>query len=280
MQNDNDNQSTAAATQALRDDVRRFKAKAAQEQRGALRLLISDFEYRYDMDSFRRYQHDDEDRTKGWVRWPFCHFIGASWTCLTFYPDAATPEVSPIITLTGDAYCERAIVEQFFAAIDAQPGAILTSWGGEQKDWPVARRVAAECGIPMPAQLADLRVHSPSRLDLCNTTSCQARFVHLPEYCIATGIPAKAFPSRSVGYAAADRDWETIGEQVRSDVFATAIIATRHAISHRMTSADLVSSEQAIAAAFAAAYPNSHFSRHAGQRLANARAMPISAKVA
>jgi len=276
MHKDINDLSNAAVAQALHDDIRRFKEKAGREKQGALRLLVSDFEFRYDMDAFRRYQTDENDATKGWVRWPFCHVVAGAWTCLTFRADTNVPDISPIVTLVADEQCEQAIVEAYFQAIEAHTGAILTSWGGEQKDVPVLRRVAGECGIAMPTQLRDLRVHASTRLDLCNATSTQARCVHLPEFCTATGIPSKAFPSKHVGHAAASGHSEIVAEQVRSDLFATAIVATRHAISHAMTSVNVVESEQAIARAFAEAYPRSHFLRQAGRCLASARGIPIS----
>ncbi len=276
MHNDIHDLSNAAVAQGLHDDIRRFKAKASRDKQGALKLLVSDFEFRYDMDAFRRYQVAENDATKGWVRWPFCHVVAAAWTCLTFRVDADMPEISSVVTLTAADKSEQDIVEAYFEAIEAHTGAILTSWGGEQKDVPVLRRVAGECGIVMPSQLRDLRVHAPARLDLCNATSTQARCVHLPEYCIATGIPSKAFPSKDVGQAAAAGLTDIVAEQVRSDLFATAIVATRHAISHGMTSVNVVESEQAIAKAFAKAYPHSHFLRQTGSYLATARKMPIS----
>lgn len=280
MFNDNDDSTMANATTALRNEARRFKQKAANDQRGSLKLIVADFEFKYDMKAFRAYQLADNDGTKGWVRWPFNHLIAGAWTTLTFKPDAVAPEVEQLVTLTGDAHCERAIAEAFFDMLEQSPEAICVSWGGETKDWPVLRRIAAELGMPLPPQLMDMRIHAPTRLDLCNATSGQSKCVHLPEYCHASGIPSKPFQSQSVGPAAIYGDWELIAEQVQADTFAASVIATRHAISHRMATADIAASEQAIAAAFANACPDSVFFQSVGRHLMNARAMPISSKVA
>jgi hypothetical protein len=280
MFNDNDDPAIANATNALRNEARRFKQKVANDQRTPLTLVVADFEFKYDMKAFRQYQLADNDGTKGWVRWPFNHLIAGAWTSLTFKPDAVVPEVEQLVTLTGDGHCERAIAEAFFDMLEQEPSAICVSWGGETKDWPVLRRIAAELGMPLPPQLMDMRIHAPTRLDLCNATSGQSKCVHLPEYCHASGIPSKPFQSQSVGPAALYGDWDLIAEQVQADAFAASIIAIRHAISHRMATADIVASEQAIAAAFVEAYPQSPFFRNAGRQLANARTMPISAMVA
>ena len=59
-----------------------------------------------------------------------------------------------------------------------------------------------------------------------------------------------------------------------ADLFTIAILTARQVISHRMANADLNESEEAIAAHFAGAFPESNFHRASVHRLRATRAKP------
>jgi hypothetical protein len=253
MQFDNDD---PAASQ-LAEEARRFRSRATNERRGPLKIIVSDFEFVYDMPAFRRYQHAECDPTNGWVRWPYHHICAAAWMMLTFRPGFDQPIVGPIRVMTSNS--EATIVSAYLASVTASPDCILYNWGGEQKDWPVMRRFAMEHGIVLPTQLVDLRPHSPSRIDLCNATSGQARCTHLPEYAFASGIPSKPLESKLIGDAVLQGSWEEVEEQVCADLMSTSLIAARHAITFGRCQANLFKTERAIKVAFAGARPSSLF---------------------
>lgn len=280
MHFDNDDPATTHAAQRLSDEASRFRSRAANDKRGPLKIIVSDFEFAYDMPSFRRYQRAEDDPTEGWCRWPYHHICAAAWVMLTFRPGFDHPEISHIAAMTSDPFSEQTMVEAYLSAVFADPDAALYSWGGEQKDWPVIGRNAMESGIQLPHQLTDMRPHAPLRVDLCNSTSGQARCTHLPEYAYATGIPTKPTPSKLVGDAVIRGRWPEVEEQVCADLLTTSIIAARHMIAFGLCDADIGKTERAIADAFAKARPNSAFFANAPKRLAEERALPMSAKMA
>jgi hypothetical protein len=277
---DNDDPATTHAAHRLSAEVSRFRSRAANDKRGPLKIIVSDFEFAYDMPSFRRYQRAENDPTEGWCRWPFHHICAAASVMLTFRPGFDHPEISQIAAMTSDPFSEQMIISAYLAAVNAYPDAVLYSWGGEQKDWPVIRRVAMETGMPLPHQLTDMRPHAPSRVDLCNSTSGQARCAHLPEYAYAAGIPTKPFTSKHVGDAVLKGRWAEVEEQVCADLLTTSIIAARHCIAFGLCEADIAVTERAIAEAFFDARPNSVFFADAPHRLANGRALPFAARMA
>lgn len=276
MQFDNDD---PAASQ-LAEEARRFRSRATNERRGPLKIIVSDFEFVYDMPAFRRYQHAECDPTNGWVRWPYHHICAASWIMLTFRPGFDLPTIGPVTVMTSGPYSEATIVSAYLAEVRASPDCILYNWGGEQKDWPVMRRFAMENGSVLPPQLVDMRPHSPSRIDLCNATSGQARCTHLPEYAFASGIPTKPLRSKLIGDAVLDACWDQVAEQVCADLMTTSIVAARHAIAFGQCNVNLVKTEQAIAIAFAEARPNSLFFATAANDLSRHRDKPLLAYTA
>ena len=277
MTNDEQNPSLAEALDA---EVSRFHRRTKMQFMRPLTLLISDFEFEYDMASFRRYQLAENDPTEGWVRWPFHHLVAGSWMTMTFIPGLSAPKLGPIHRLTAKDSSESEIAKAYCANAEISAGGVLASWGGEQKDWPVMRRVASEFGFALPPQLLDLNVHSKLRLDLCNATSGQARCPHLPEHAMATGVPCKPMPSYAVGDAVLQRRWDLVEQQVIADLFTIAILTARHSIAHRMTNAALEPSEEAIAGHFGLAFPESDFHRASVHRLRAARAKPWVSLVA
>lgn len=276
MQCDNDN----SAASRLAAEVQRFRSRAHTDRRGPYKMIVSDFEFVYDMPSFRRYQRAEHDATNGWVRWPYHHICAGAWLQLEFRPGFETPAIGPVTLLTSDPFSEAMMVAAYLAAVTANPDCVLYSWGGEQKDWPVMRRFAMERGLVLPPQLVDLRPHAPSRIDLCNSTSGQARCTHLPEYAFSSGIPCKPLESKSIGQAVTKGRWGQVAEQVCADLLTTSIIAVRHAIAFGQCQADLVKTEQAIARAFAEALPISSFFATAADALSAFRALPLAEKMA
>lgn len=273
MQFDNDDPTASQ----LAEEAQRFRSRATNERRGPLKIIVSDFEFVYDMPAFRRYQHAECDPTNGWVRWPYHHICAAAWMMLTFRPGFDQPSVGPITVMTSDTHSEMTIVEAFLRSVRANSDGILYNWGGEQKDWPVIRRFSMENGLALPYQLVDLRPHSPSRVDLCNATSGQARCTHLPEYAFASGIPSKPLRSKLIGDAVLDARWDQVAEQVCADLMTTSIVAIRHAITFGRCEANLIRTEQKIARAFAEAQPSSRFFAMAASNFSDPSNLPLSA---
>jgi hypothetical protein len=277
---DNDDDMSTRGAMNLADEASRFRSRVGTGRRSPIKIIVSDFEFIYDMKSFRRYQYAEGDPTENWCRWPYHHVCAAAWLPVTFRPGLDQPEIGQIVTMTADPFCEQAIVSAYLSAVQANPDAHLYSWGAEQKDWPVVRRVAMETGMQLPRQLTDMRPHAPSRVDLCNSTSGQARCTHLPEYAYATGLPTKPLASKAVGNAVLQGRWDEVEEQVCADLLTTSIIAARHAVAFGLCQADIRKTEQAIANAFTQARPQSRFFASAPRRIAGERALPISARIA
>jgi hypothetical protein len=275
MKFDNDD---LAASQ-LAEEAQRFRSRATNERRGPLKIIVSDFEFAYDMQSFRKYQQAEDDATDGWVRWPFHQICGAAWAIITFRPRLKQPIISDIAVMTWDSFSQLSIVTAYLAAVSANPDAVLHSWGGEQKDWPVVRRVAMSHGLLLPKQLTDLRPHSDFRIDLCNSTSGQARCVHLPEYATAVGIPSKPMPSVAVGSAVLCQRWDQVAKQVFGDLLTISIIAARHTVAYGRCEVDLSLTEQVIAKAFCSSRLENTFLSDADGALAVHRNISNSAVV-
>jgi hypothetical protein len=276
--NDNDYTSSAALIDRLTREAGQFRAQSDRCDNARMTFLIADFEFAYDQYNFDRYKAKEGDQTEGKCRWPFHHLVAGAWCQVTFVRGLAEPVVSQPAVLTADTHAEIAIAKAYFAAVEAAGDSVLVGWGSEQKDVPVLRRIASENGIPLPRALIDTNPWSRFRLDLCNSVSAQAPCPHLPEYCMATGIPTKPMPSKDVGKAVLNGAWAEVAEQVLADLGTISVIAVRHAIAHHMVVSDLDVAEQAVALAIAKALPTSVFLQQAPIRLRMHRCQPWTAR--
>lgn len=264
----------------LSAEAARFRHSRVRAADGPVRFLIADLEFAYDHAGFAHYRTVEGDPTKGLCRWPWHHVTAGAWMLVTFLPGRPEPLVGPVTVVTAATHSEKAIAESYFDAIQLAGNPLCVSWGGEQKDVHVLRRIASEHGLALPRALIDASPRARERLDLCNAVSGQAPCPHLPEYARAVGVPTKPNASKDIGALVMASDWDAVAEQVVADVMTTAVIAVRHAIAHGMVAADLDSAEQAVCAAAAAALPASTFLAQAPIRLRMHLCQPWAARAA
>lgn len=226
-------------------------------------LLVFDLEFRWDREAHAGYVGAEGKTGETDIRWPFDRIGAAAWVVLRFLPGRTVPEIEAPVVLTGEDTSEQTIVARLFAAIEAEPTAIVTTWGGEARDLAVLRCAAVRHDLVLPQQLAELSPYTPQRLDLRAATGVQAARVHLPEYCAASGIPSKPTPSAEIGHLVEAKSWTLVSDQVLADVLATAIVAMRHLASVGYLKCDRNESALALAECALSAFPNSRFVRFA-----------------
>lgn len=248
---------TMNLTALLADQASRF-CSAPRDQK-AMTIVVNDWEYLYDTLRHDQYRHSEGEGAERKIRWPFHRIVAGAWAIIDFPADGALPIVRRIEVLDSRVGDEVAIVERFFASLRDHPNAVPVSWGGEFKDLQVLRMIASVNGLRLPPALRILSPFTPVRLDLNIATATKGHLVHLPEYAMACGIPAKAVGSKDVGPAALAGDWPTVHEQVLSDVFTTSIIAARHLASQGLVSPIGPRSDAAVLDAFVEAFPDSQF---------------------
>lgn len=177
--------------------------------------------------------------------------------------------------MTTEDADERAMVTALFAALEDDPGAVATTWGGEARDLAVLRRAAATHGLLLPPQLIDGSPYAKERLDLCRATCVQASSIHLPELAAAVGVPAKPTPSEDIGKHCEAGNWATVRDQVLADVLTTTVLTVRHLAAHCEIECHQPDTLVAIADAAIAAIPASEFAKRSfapwarGQKAAN-----------
>ncbi|SFP07800.1 hypothetical protein [Qipengyuania nanhaisediminis] len=250
--------------QALEREARKFlelDAEGRRVRRGLQRIIVADFEYRWDRSRYEGYCVAEGESAEPKIRWPFHRIAAASWMQLRFDSGEEVPTVESVIVLTGEEASEQEMVTQFFEALRQAPNAQLVTWGGEVKDLAVLRRCAGEFGLVLPPHLLDGSPHARERIDLCRAVTVQAKAPHLPEYAAATSIPAKPSPSKQIGQLVEKGDWPKVREQVLADVITTSVIALRHLASHGEIAIDAEASTIAIGEAALSAVPESSFLR-------------------
>lgn len=250
--------------EALERDARRFLGLDAGDGRAGRspqRIIVADFEYRWDRSRYDGYRVSEGESAEPKIRWPFHRIAAASWLQLRFDPGEEVPAVESVVVLAEDETSEQEMIARFFEALHQVPTAQLITWGGEVKDLAVLRRSAGEFALVLPRQLTDGSPHARERIDLCRAVTVQARSPHLPEYAAATAIPAKPSPSRTIGELVEKGDWPKVRDQVLADVLTTAVIAVRHLAAHRVIECDQPNTIMAIAEAVLAAIPGSEFAR-------------------
>ena len=251
-----------ATERRLQQQASKFKMRRQNESTNKVQsYIIFDLEFSYDYSKHRGYVSEDKTGSEKKVRWPFHRVAAASWIIMRCTPGQHTPDFDDPVVLSLDKMTETEIVEAFFAVLFAEPEAKVASWGGETKDLAVLRFVAAEHGLLLPRQIADLAPLSNHRLDMCNATAVRADTVHLPEYAAALSIPAKPSPSKSIGKLVKQENWDKVEEQVLADVMTTTVILIMHLTSQGRMTCERGDTLMALAEVAVAAAPANAFAR-------------------
>lgn len=221
--------------------------------------IVFDLEFRWDRDAYAAYCVADGENASPKIRWPFDKIAAASWMMMRFRGHDAVPEITAPVIMAANTSSEREMVEALFAALDAEPNAVLVSWGGENRDYPVLRRCAAAYDLRLPLQISRSRPYDPARLDLCMATSVGGKPVHLPELAAALSIPAKPSQSNSIGRLIEQGKWPLVRQQVLADVLSTSVLAVYHLASHGVVACDRADTLVALATAAKLAAPGDSF---------------------
>ena len=241
------------------EDARLFASHQSEDNGAALTLIVCDFEYGYERDPHAAYVIAEGKAAERKIRWPFHRIAAASWLVMRFLPDQATIEFDKPVALTAETSSEKEMVEAFFDACRVEPDGVITSWGGEAKDFAALRMAAMMHSLIVPAQLADLHPHTRHRLDLCQATSVAAASVHLPEFAAALSIPCKPSASKDIGPLVENGEWAKVGEQVLADVITTTLIAIYHLASLGQVILDRAAMLTALSERLQSSFPNSDF---------------------
>ena len=223
------------------------------------RWIFADFEYAYDRQRYAKYFNAEEGSGEKMIRWPFHRPVAASWMIIHHNPVTEIVTIEQASTIATNTMDERTLIQTVFDVLNAHKTAVLVTWGGENKDVAALCRSASEFELLLPGHLLDPSPRANPRLDLCYAVSGGAKSVHLPEYAIATDIPAKPSPSKDIGPLVQAGNWPLVREQALADVLTTAVIGLRHFKSHGRIKSNLPSAYLAMADAAAAALPSSRF---------------------
>ncbi|WP_197274563.1 hypothetical protein [Novosphingobium sp. AAP83] len=224
--------------------------------------IVADCEFRWNNTASDGYRAAEGASAPKRIRWPFDTIAAASWTVMRFKANETVEIEQPVVMSAqgaDDTATERQMVEAFFAALAAEPNAVLISYGGETRDFAVLRRCAATYDLQMPPQLRESRLYHPAKLDLCMAMSVGAECVHLPELAAALSIPAKPSPSRSIGRMIEQGKWPAVREQVLADVLTTSVLAIYHLASHGVLTCNRADAVLALATAAKLAAPQDSF---------------------
>lgn len=224
--------------------------------------IVADFEFRWNTTVSDGYRAAEGASAPKRIRWPFDTIAAASWMVMRFKANGAV-EIEPPVVMSAQepdgTAAERQMVEAFFAALAAEPNAVLISYGGETRDFAVLRRCAATYDLQMPPQLRESRLYHPAKLDLCMAMSMGAECVHLPELAAGLAIPAKPSPSKSIGQLIEQGKWADVREQVLADVLTTGVLAIYHLASHGVITCNRADTVLAMATAAKLAAPVDRF---------------------
>ena len=161
----------------LEREARAFAARAKNDE-GKLpplqHFVVADFEYAYDRSLHQGYKIADGKDAESDIRWPFHTIACGCWMVLRFEPGNEVPKVEAITVVANDEADERVIAERLFDVLEQRPEAVFLTWGGESKDLPVLRRVAARHDLLLPPQLRDPSIYCRERLDLCRAVASRA----------------------------------------------------------------------------------------------------------
>lgn len=196
---------------------------------------VFDLEFLFDREAHGRFMEGENDQSKCKVRWPFRHVIAASVMIVRVVRDNGIRrlEVQRFRTFGRPEQTESEIVSSLFDVLAEFPSAAAVTWGGERTDLPVLRAAALTHGLRLPPQLHAKEIHfrQPPRrhLDLAIGVKGNAEFVHMREFAMRVGIPAKiALKAHEIGLAAEHGKWSVVKEQAEIDTIGTALLLGRH----------------------------------------------------
>jgi len=243
-------------------EARLFAARSRNEATQRSRSWITvDLEFLYDRSRHKAYTTTEGRDAEEKIRWPFHQVAAISWMKIEFISGEPLPIVEGPTVLAADVMDERAMAAAFFTALEDNPNAVVTTWGGETRDLAVLRRAATTHRLQVPHQLIDGSPYTRERLDLCRATCVQAEPVHLDELAAAVSVPAKPSPPKEIGKLCEAGDWLTVREQVMADVLTTSVLAVRYLAAHRQIECHMSDTMTAIADATLCAFPTSDFAR-------------------
>lgn len=250
----------AALAQTLEREASLFTAHSSEgEDRAPVRWLVADLEFIWDRDLHRAYRSMEGVDAERKIHWPFHRLAAVSWLSFRFLPGWDVPEITGPVVLAADETSERHMAEALFEALKEAGNARLVSWGGEARDNAVLRHAACRHGLVLPVQLRDTSPHARGRLDLCRSIVVQADPVNLPEYAVASSIPAKPSPAKEIGAMAERGEWKAVRDHVLGDVLTTSVVALRHLAANAAIVCDHERSVMATAEAALAGHPGSEF---------------------
>ena len=181
-------------------EARLFAARSRNEATQRSRSWITvDLEFLYDRSRHKAYTTTEGRDAEEKIRWPFHQVAAISWMKIEFISGEPLPIVEGPTVLAADVMDERAMAAAFFTALEDNPNAVVTTWGGETRDLAVLRRAATTHRLQVPHQLIDGSPYTRERLDLCRATCVQAEPVHLDELAAAVSVPAKPSPPKEIG---------------------------------------------------------------------------------
>lgn len=257
---------TDALSERLSRDAARFLRDRKRDRdvtNSRHTFLVFDLEFLWDREAHAAYVSSECKTAERDIRWPFDRIGAAAWIVLRFLPGRTVPEIEAPVVLTGQDHDERSIAAQLLAAIDAEPDAVVVTWGGEARDFAVLRCAAARHDLVLPSQLVEQSPYTPLRIDLRAALGVQAARAHLPEYCAGCGIPSKPTPSEQIGHLVEAKAWALVADQVLADVLASTVVTMRHLAATGVVEYTRDQSALALAECALTAIPHSKFVRNA-----------------
>jgi hypothetical protein len=246
----------------LEHEARLFAARSRNAEAPRSRSwIVVDLEFLFDRSRYEAYSIAEGKDAEEKIRWPFHQVAAVCWMKMEFVRGELVPMIEGPFVLAAGEMDERAMVSAVFATLENNPDAIVTTWGGEARDFAVLRCAAATLDLQLPHQLIDGSPYARERLDLCRATCVQADSVHLPEMAAAVSVPSKPSPSKKIGLLCEAGDWSAVRDQVLADVLTTSVLAVRHLAAHREIECHRADTMTAIADATLSAIPTSGFAR-------------------
>ncbi len=255
----------------LEQQANLFASRNKTENDSGMRTyIVADLEFGRDTARYEKYCVQEGSSAERKLRWPFNRIAAASWVVMRFTPGVDAPDIDLPVVMSANNYSECEMVRALFNTLDRHQATIFTTWGGETRDLAVLRQSAAEHGLILPSQLADLSPLSLHRIDLCDAVSVRSESVHLGEYASACSIPAKPSPSKSIGKLVERGRWADVEEQCLADVLATAVILLRHLYSRGRIGGSVPEAVLQLGEAAVDTLPGSKFLRHVFRHWARA----------
>ena len=100
----------------LEREARLFAARSGGDGQSdrPTRLIIADFEYRWDRLRYDAYRVEEGCDAEPLIRWPFHRIAAASWLQLRIDPGEDIPVIEDVVVVTENEAPEFEMAEQFF----------------------------------------------------------------------------------------------------------------------------------------------------------------------